>query len=146
MMKPQIAALLSVLGLILLLCPLATPAAAAESRVPDEKLAVLAGLDFLELCDRGDYAGGWSQTAQLFREKTGREIWLQKIAHLRGQYGNNLQRTLQLSRPIEDQPVAGRELLFLIFSSRFAKKSVAELLTMVKENGRRWRVAGYSLQ
>ena len=107
--------------------------------------AMLAALDFLERCDRQDYAGGWAQTAQVFREKTDQETWLQEITHLRSQYGKNLGRTLQLAKPI-DAEQEGQELLFLIFRSRFAQKTAAEMLTLSKEKPQQWRVAGYSIQ
>lgn len=118
----------------------------ADQQQPESKLAILTALDFLERCDEEKYPAGWELTAEVFRQQTDQQDWQQQIGHLRGQYGKILGRTLELSKPIEDQQNEGQEMLFLIFRSRFEKRSAAELLTMSKEKAHQWRVAGYSIQ
>ena len=143
-MKLPVTLLATVLSLVLFALPLSAATTTAQN-APETKQAMLAALDFLELCDREDYAGGWAQTAQIFRQKTDQESWLQEITHLRSQYEENLGRTLQLSKPVTAEQ-EGQELLFLIFRSRFARKSTAEMVTLSKEPTQPWRVAGYSIQ
>jgi hypothetical protein len=126
----------------LLLIPF-TPDDCLAQQQPDAKLAMLAALDFLELCDRGDFVAAWGQTAELFRENTEQESWQLDINHLRRQYGEIQKRQLLYSKQLQEpeQPMQ-----LLLFRSNFAIKAAAELLTMVKEKDQRWRVVGYSIE
>ncbi len=129
-----------------LLCSLLFSSDCQAGQPPETKLAMLAALDFLELCDQQDYAAAWEQTSQLFREQTDSEDWQQQINHLRSQYGSFQQRILQYSKPIDETQRSGQQMLLILFRSRFAQKTAAEVLTMVEEDPQHWRVAGYSIE
>ena len=133
--------------LTLLLCATTLLPALAQPPVPDEKLAMLAALDFLELADRDDFAQCWESSSPLFRAKIDKETWLQEVGHMRRQYGENRSRALQFVRPLDPSSDSGNQpSLFLIFRSAFAQKTVAEMVTLSKAGEDQWRVAGYSIQ
>jgi len=121
---------------------------AGSASSQSEHPSVAAAEAFLEQLDNGAFAQAWEEASSLFRKRVTKQQWLDDIVHLRSEYGQNGQRKLQFMKVLEELSEAPEQtFLYLLFRSEFSVQgSVAESVTMMIDEDRRWRVAGYDIQ
>ncbi|HSI55418.1 MAG: DUF4019 domain-containing protein [Ramlibacter sp.] len=122
------------------------PAAPAPREHADKESAgKLAAHGWLLLLDRRDWGRAWESSGNAFRGSVPLPAWLDAIPKLREPLGAFVERTPAESNYKTTLP--GRpegEYVTTIFVSKFEKREVQEVVTMVREADGKWRVTGYS--
>lgn len=126
-------------------------AAPATSASPDTKAkeadASLAAQGWLVLLDRKDWGRAWETTGSVFRSKVPLGTWMDNIPSVRDPLGAMVERTpveTAFKTTLQGQPDG--EYVTVVFNTKFANKTVAEVVTTVHEPDGKWRVTGYSAQ
>ena len=111
----------------------------------------------LLLIDAGDYTESWNQasslfktgfqSSSLFRAGVSAQQWQSSFAAMRSELGQNLSRTLQSTRYAEELPgQPDGEFVILEYATSFEGKNVTEIVILVKESDRKWRVSEYRIR
>jgi hypothetical protein len=123
----------------------ATPAPAVDSATAEKEAAgKLAAQGWLVLLDRRDWGRAWETSSAVFRTTVPLGTWMDGIPKLREAFGPLVERT-----PAESAyktTLAGRpdgEYVTVIFLSKFEKRELQEVVTVVREADGKWRVTGY---
>ena len=127
--------------------PAQTPAPAAPDKAAAEKEAAgkLAAAGWLVLLDRRDWGRAWETSSSVFRGSVPLATWMDGIPKVREPLGALVERT-----PAESAyktTLAGRpdgEYVTVIFLSKFAKRELQEVVTVVRDTDGKWRATGYS--
>ncbi|HSV35890.1 MAG TPA: DUF4019 domain-containing protein [Ramlibacter sp.] len=134
--------------------PAATPAAsaAAPAAVPannanaeKEAAGKLAAAGWLVLLDRRDWGTAWETASAVFRNSVPLPTWMDGIPKVREPFGAFIERAAADSvykTTLEGRPQG--EYVSVIFTSKFEKKELQEVITTVREPDGKWRVTGYS--
>jgi hypothetical protein len=132
---------------LLIVTIMALPLPAEESSL-DKFAALAAAEQFLLLLDRGNLEKSWESTSKLFKDAAIKLQWVERVGHLRDQYGAYQNRQLRYSKAMQNVEGAPEgEYYFLIYGSNFAnKESVIETITIMKESDGLWRVSGYTIE
>ena len=131
----------------------AAPAAAAPAPSPaansanaeKEAAGKLAAAGWLFLLDRGDWGRAWETSSSVFRSSVPLPAWMDGIPKVREPFGPLVERSP--AEAIYKTTLEGRpdgEYVSVIFTSKFEKKQVQEIITTVREADGKWRVTGYS--
>jgi hypothetical protein len=127
--------------------PAQTPAPAAPDKAAAQKEAAgkLAAAGWLVLLDRRDWGRAWETSSSVFRGSVPLATWMDGIPKVREPLGALVERT-----PAESAyktTLAGRpdgEYVTVIFLSKFAKRELQEVVTVVRDTDGKWRATGYS--
>jgi hypothetical protein len=128
--------------------PAAAPAAAAASApstADKEKAGQLAAAGWLTLLDRRDWGTAWETSSATFRNNVPLNTWMDGAPKVRADFGALLERspTAVAYKDKLDRLPAG-DYVTAVFTSKFEKREVQEVVTTVREPDGRWRVMGYS--
>jgi len=123
------------------------PAAPAVDSATAEKEAAgkLAAQGWLVLLDRRDWGRAWETSSAVFRTTVPLGTWMDGIPKLRDAFGALVERTPADSA--YKTTLAGRpdgEYVTVIFLSKFEKRELQEVVTVVREADGKWRATGYS--
>jgi hypothetical protein len=123
-----------------------TSAAAADSANAEKEAAgKLAAQGWLVLLDRRDWGRAWETSSAVFRTTVPLGTWMDGIPKVREAFGALVERTPAESvykTTLEGRPDG--EYVTAIFLSKFEKRELQEVLTVVREADGKWRVTGYS--
>lgn len=115
----------------------------------DERLVAgrLAAAGWLTLLDRRDWGTAWETSAAMFRKNVPLDRWMDGIPKVRGGLGALEDRqpvAVSIKSDLPGQPRG--EYVSVVFRSKFAQKTVEEVVTTAHEPDGRWRVMGYTAQ
>jgi hypothetical protein len=122
----------------------ATPSA-DSANAEKEAAGKLAAQGWLVLLDRRDWGRAWETSSAVFRTTVPLGTWMDGIPKIREAFGPLVERTPAES--VYKTTLAGRpdgEYVTAIFLSKFEKRELQEVLTVVREADGKWRVTGYS--
>ena len=126
--------------------PAAAPAAAPNpENVAKEAAGKLAAQGWLVLLDRRDWGRAWETSSAMFRTAVPLATWMDGIPKVREALGAFVERTPAESvykTTLEGRP--NGEYVTVIFASKFDKRELQEVVTMVREPDGKWRATGYS--
>jgi hypothetical protein len=125
----------------------AASAAPAANSVNAEKEAAgkLAAQGWLVLLDRRDWGRAWETSSAVFRTSVPLGTWMDGIPKVREAFGAFVDRTPAESvykTTLEGRPDG--EYVTAIFLSKFEKRELQEVVTVVREADGKWRVIGDS--
>jgi hypothetical protein len=123
----------------------ASRAAFAQDTQEQKKAAAsLAAQGWLVLLDRKDWGRAWETTGSVFRSKMPLGAWMDAIPTVREPLGALVERKpveTAFKTTLQGQPDG--EYVTVVFSTKFANREVAEVVTTVHEPDGKWRVTGY---
>ena len=126
--------------------PAAPPAAAVSPEVKEKEAAgKLAAHGWLLLLDRRDWGRAWEGASGVFRASVPLANWMDGVPKVREAFGAFVERTPAESvykTKLEGRPDG--EYVTAIFLSKFEKRELQEVVTVVREPDGKWRVTGYS--
>lgn len=104
-------------------------------------------LAWLQLIDSGKYAEAWNLNSTLSRSLESENEWTSKLKSIREPLGGLITRnnTGTQSRDIEGAP-SGQYMIYTFTSEFTSKQSAVETVTLILQDGAKWRVLGYSIQ
>jgi hypothetical protein len=107
-----------------------------------------AAAGWLLLIDGGDYDLSWVQSDKVCQRSIIRETWPDAATKLRGDLGRLVSRRFKGRQYFERLPgVPDGPSVVMTFAADFEnRKGVDEMLTVVFEGPRGWRVAGYRIR
>jgi hypothetical protein len=97
------------------------------------------------LLDRRDWGRAWETASGMFRATVPLATWMDGIPKVRESFGAFVERTPADSvykTTLEGRP--NGEYVTAIFLSKFDKRELQEVVTMVREPDGKWRATGYS--
>lgn len=103
---------------------------------------------WLTLLDAGDYEATWNEAARVFQSALGADVWAQQATAVRQQVGELVSRAVTDVQEATDPPGAppGRY-INIRYESEFSEVGAAmEMVALLHEDERGWRVAGYFVQ
>jgi hypothetical protein len=121
------------------------PAAPVSKEAQDKQAAgKVAAQAWLVALDRRNWGGAWEASSNAFRSTVPLDKWMDAIPKVRADFGTLVDRVpgeSQYKTTLEGRPAG--DYVTVAFASKFEKKEVTELVTVVLEDGR-WKVTGYS--
>ncbi|MDB4678176.1 DUF4019 domain-containing protein [bacterium] len=119
--------------------------AQTEDHSKDEKAAVKAAEQWLEIVDEGKYADSWDGTAKFFQGNMTKEAWDAALQGVLPPLGKMKSRELVSSRFLKRMPSApDGEYVMIQFKTSFENKADAvETVTPQKDEKGKWHVCGY---
>lgn len=125
----------------------AAAAPAAPSANPEmENAGKLAAQAWLLLLDRKDWGTAWDASATVFRQSVPLASWMDGIPKVREPFGVLVER--QPVEAVYKTTMPGRpagHYVSVMFASKFDKNpQVQEVVTAMRDQDGRWRVAGYT--
>ena len=113
-----------------------------------EAAAVSAAKKWLALVDAGEYASGWKEAAELFRNAVKPEQWEQSMQAVRKPLGKLISRKVQTKIYETSLPGApDGEYVVIQFATSFEnKKTAIETVTPMMDKDGKWRVSGYYIK
>jgi len=128
--------------------PAAAPAAAPTPENAEKEAAgKLAAQGWLILLDRRDWGRAWETSSAMFRSAVPLGTWMDGIPKVREPLGALVERTS--AEAIYKTTLEGRpngEYVTVNFQSKFDKRELQEVVTMVREPDGKWRATGYSIR
>ncbi|MDP2320213.1 MAG: DUF4019 domain-containing protein [Acidobacteriota bacterium] len=125
---------------------LAGPALTAQA--PEDAAQAVAE-SWVKLVDAVDYGASWDEAATVFKNAVTKEQWTAAATGARAPLGSVASRTLA-SRQITDQPPPGAPAgtyAIIRYTTTFANvPTVNELVILILDGDRGWRVAGYTVR
>ena len=125
----------------------AASAASGESKLTEqEAVASNTAAGWLTLLDRRDWGTAWETSAGMVRGSVPLDKWMDGITKVRGDAGGLVERrptSVLTNTELPGKPKG--DYVTVVFSTRFEKRSVEEIVTTVREPDGRWRVAGYGM-
>jgi hypothetical protein len=124
--------------------PAAAPAA-DSANTEKETAGKLAAQGWLVLLDRRDWGRAWETSSAVFRTTVPLGTWMDGIPKVRDAFGALVERTPADSAyktTLEGRPDG--EYVTVIFLSKFEKRELQEVVTVVREADGKWRATGYS--
>lgn len=125
----------------------------AQGQVPDTAGAAAAAAQvaaraWLNLVDGGRYGESWDGAATLFRDAVTRSGWDDAVRKARGPFEPLGERALLSASFQARLPSAppGRYVVLLYETKAGGGKTVVEMVTPMKDEDGRWRVAGYYIR
>ena len=143
--KYRIHAFLALLALVIIFYP-------SYSKKPDQQrldASSLAAVHFLELVDAGQYEQSWQGAAGYLQQEIPLEEWTSRLSEVRSAAGKLLERKQKDYIYTKDakQGIPEGEYMVFIFNSTFAtKQNIHETVTLILEQDKIWRVAGYFIE
>lgn len=128
--------------------PSAVPAAAPNPENAEKEAAgKLAAQGWLILLDRRDWGRAWETSSAMFRSTVPLGSWMDGIPKVREPLGAFVERTpaeATYKTTLEGRP--NGDYVTVNFSSKFDKRELLEVVTMVREPDGKWRATGYSIR
>jgi hypothetical protein len=123
---------------------LAPPLVAQDVRATE---AQAAARQWLAVTDRGDAAASWEAADAKFKSAMAVDRWTAALQQVRTPLGAIEQRTVVSTRFAKSLPgFPEGDYAIVVFRSAFAKRTTAqETVTLDRDSGGTWRVAGYSI-
>ncbi|HSH91344.1 MAG TPA: DUF4019 domain-containing protein [Ramlibacter sp.] len=121
------------------------PSAAISGNAVKEQEGKLAAGGWLVLLDRRDWGRAWETSSSVFRASVPLDKWMDAIPKVRETMGTIIERTPGESvykTTLEGRPDG--EYVSVIFTSKYDKRELEEIVTTVREPDGKWRVTGYS--
>ncbi len=114
----------------------------------ENKEAVAASDEWLELIDEGGYAESWEASAAYFRNAVNKDRWEQQLSAVRKPLGKLIERNLLSAQYMRSLPGApDGEYVVIQYETSFEnKKSAVETVTPMKDENGLWRVSGYYIK
>lgn len=105
-----------------------------------------ASLSWLKLIDAGNYAGSWDAASTTFKLTIKRDEWVKAMEKLRKPLGTVVSRTLLQQLPKQNpKGLPEGYYMVLVYQTDFSDRPKAnELVTMILESDRKWRVLTYT--
>ena len=119
-----------------------------ETAKDKEAKALVSAIDWLQLCDRAQYDQTWDTSASYFQNAMKKQQWRQLAAAAREPLGKLVKRAVR-SQEFRTTVPGGPDGEYVIFefNTSFQKKSAAvETVTVMLDQQRGWRVAGYFIK
>ena len=110
-----------------------------------EAAGQLAAAGWLVLLDRRDWGRAWETSSSVFRATVPLATWMDGIPKVRQEMGTFVER--QPAQALFKTTLVGRpegEYVTVIFTSKFDKRELEEVVTTVRDTDGKWRVTGYS--
>jgi len=122
--------------------------AQTEDHSKDEKAAVKAAEQWLEIVDEGKYADSWDGTAKFFQGNMTKEAWDAALKGVLPPLSKMESRELVSSRFLKRMPGApDGEYVMIQFNTSFENKADAvETVTPQKDEKGKWHVCGYFIK
>lgn len=119
-----------------------------HKRGPDERAAVTAAEQWLQLVDQKRYGESWSEAATYFQQAVPKEKWTEQLEAVRSPLGAVTSRTLVGAKRVKALPGApDGDYVVIRFRTSFEnKKSATETVTPMMDGDRGWRVSGYYIK
>ncbi len=126
---------------------LAIPSCAAAEEI-DTAPATAAAQAWLATVDAGQYAQSWDDAAAYFREKIGKEQWVQALVKARAPLGGVVARKIRTAAYARDLPDAPPgDYVVAQLDTRFDNRPLAEeVVTAMREKDGTWKVTGYFIR
>lgn len=136
------------IGACLLLAGAAVFLSAASHGTGVEGDPTEAAESWLAFMDADEYHESWTEAGQTFQAAFTAEAWAEQAAGVRQQIGNIVVREVTHTTPMTDPPGAPPgEYVQIHYRSEFSEAGAAnEMVVVVNEGDRGWRVAGYFVQ
>lgn len=122
------------------------PATPAANSTEDLNAGRLAAAGWLVLLDRRDWGRAWESSSAEFRTSVPLGAWMDSIPKSREGLGAFIERTPTDAQKTTLDGRPGGAYVTVVFTSKFEKKEMRELVTTVREADGKWRVTGYSPQ
>jgi hypothetical protein len=125
--------------------PAPAAAASASANTEMENAGKLAAHAWLALLDRQDWGTAWDAASAVFRKNVPLGSWMDQIPKVRQPFGALVERQAQgavYKTTLPGQPAG--QYVTVMFTSKYAKQTVQELVTTVRERDGHWRVTGYN--
>ncbi len=142
--KYRIHAVLILVALLIIFLPL-------FNERPDKEKAAAASAaagKFLHLVDTDQFAQSWQISASLLKEKVPEQKWVDQLQRTRAITGPLVERTqdsMSYSTSAKDSPEG--EYVLITFDTDFKQKpDVSEIVTVMLDKDKTWRVAGYFIK
>lgn len=143
--KYRIHAFLALLSLVIIFYP-------SYSRKPDQQridASTIAATHFLDLVDTGQYEQSWQTAAAYLKKDIPLEKWVKRLSAVRTASGRLIDRKqkeyIYTKEPKKDIPAG--EYMVYIFTSKFENKNdLTETVTLMLEDDKTWRIAGYFIE
>lgn len=123
-------------------------AAPVGAQTPEEAAAREVADDWLESLDAGEFATTWREAAVVFQNSIDEDEWVEQASSLRQQVGEIEGREFVASESATDPEGAPPgEYVNVQYRSEFGTAGpAAEVVVLMDEEERGWRVVGYFLQ
>ncbi len=99
-----------------------------------EQTAIQCAQDWLALVDKGKYLESWEGLADILKENTTKEQWVNDLTQSRKPLGKPLSRKLQYKNK-SSEPSIGEYLIFQFQTSFETRKTVIEAVSVIKQKG-----------
>lgn len=143
--KYRVHAFLAVIALIIIFYP-------SFSRKPDQQridLSSIAATDFFELVDAGQYEQSWERCSTYLKSEVSQQEWVQRLSAVRNVSGKLLERKQKDYTYTKDAGanIPDGEYMVYHFDSQFQNKDhLTETVTIMLEQDKVWRIAGYFIE
>jgi hypothetical protein len=140
--------LLPAVFVLAILAPAGAGVPPAPGSADPEDEARVAAQAWLALMDGNEYRAAWREAAVIFQQARTADAWTREAGAIRARVGSVECRELATVRPATDPPgVPPGEYMRLRFECEFTTAGpVREIMLMVEEPGRGWRVASYVVE
>ncbi len=117
------------------------------SQEDDMEAGVDAGVKWVKLVDDVQYEASWENGSTLMKLKMPKENWVAGLQQLRRPLGTMTERKLADVRSAKDpKGLPAGDYMVLVYQTDFSDgKGRGELLTLVHENGKDWKVFTYQV-
>lgn len=114
----------------------------------NEKIALEAASEWLNLTDNGQYAESWDLAAELFKKAVEKDAWEKQMIAFREPLGKVVSRKVIKKKYMTSVHGApDGEYVLIQYSTSFEnKKKAIEIVTPVKDKDGQWRVSGYFIK
>ncbi len=135
-------------GIALLLLALPAILVGASTATPAETEATEAAESWLALLDAREFHESWAEAGETFQDAFTAEAWAEQAAGTRQQLGEVVSREVTATTPLTDPPGAPPGSYVQVqYRSEFSEIGPAnEMVVVVDESARGWRVVGYFVQ
>ena len=133
---------------LLLACCAGAAGMATAAMTPEEMQALTSAERWLVPVDAGASANAYAMAAAEFKSTVTREQWRDGMRDMRKPFGRVvLRKAEKLAYTTPNPKGEPGEKIVILFDTKFvANKTAQEEVTLVRENDRLWRVAGYYIR
>jgi hypothetical protein len=107
--------------------------------------ASAAAAEFLQLVDAEKFAESWRISSSLLKEKVSEEVWVEQLHKIRATAGPLVERTEEeMTYSTEAKGSPEGEYIRIVYDTSFeANPDASEIITVMLDRDKTWRVAGY---
>ena len=122
------------------------------SRKPDQQridASSIAVTGFFDLVDQGKYGQSWEDCSTYLKSEVPKEEWVARLSAVRKVAGKLLDRKQKDCTFTKDpgSNIPAGEYMIYHFEAKFENKEhLTETITVMLENDKKWRVAGYFIE